>query len=78
MPGPELKLVFDDVTGARTVEVYTVTRSAAANGDKPKRRLARRLAAFERIVQRFGDEGAHAQALFSGLAADPPGKVVIE
>ena len=70
IPPPELKLVFIDVKSARSVQVYTAARSAPANLDKPKWRLARRLAALERIVQRLGDEGAHAQALFSGLAAD--------
>ena len=78
IPPPELKLVFIDVESARSVEVYTAARSAPANRDKPKWRLARRLAALERIVQRPGDEGAHAQALFGSFAADLPGKAVIE
>ena len=78
MPGSEPKLVFNDVKRARPVEVNTATRSAATNCDKPKRRLARRLAALERIVQRPGDEGAHAQALFSSFAAYLRGKLVIK
>ena len=77
IPPPELKLVFIDVKSARSVQVYTAARSAPANRDKPKWRLARRLAALERIVQRPGDEGAHAQALFGSFAADLPGKLVI-
>ena len=78
VPGPELKLVIIDIKRARSVQVYTAARSAPANRDKPKWRLARRLAALERIVQRPGDERAHAQAIFSGCATYPPGKLVIE
>ena len=77
IPPPELKLVFIDVKRARSVQVYTAARSAPANRDKPKWRLAQRLAALERIVQRPGDEGAHAQALFGSFAADLPSKLVI-
>ena len=77
VPGPELKPVIIDIKSARSVQVYTAARSAPANRDKPKWRLARRLAALERIVQRPGDEGAHAQALFGSFAADLPGKLVI-
>ena len=64
IPGPELQLVVIGLKRARSVKVHTVTGTTPAYRDKPKGRWVRRIPTFHSIVQRPGDKGAHAQALF--------------
>jgi hypothetical protein len=66
----EASFVVSRVDGSRPIEIDTRSRTVAVNGNQPERpRRLRRLPALERIVERPGDEGAHADALGGRRAA---------
>jgi len=75
---PEPGFVILCVERSRSVEVDTRAGVNAGHGHQPEGRRLRRFATFQSVVQRFGDEGADADATGFGCATHLLCKLVVK